>query len=78
MKRKELEIRQKERAERKMTKNVSMKRSLNENFRLTQDELLEEAIETEKINLASLGIRRFLKTTTVFLIKSFYRCLSQA
>jgi hypothetical protein len=78
MKRKELEIRQKERAERKMTKNVSMKRSLNENFRLTQDELLEEAIETEKINLASLGIRRFLKTTTVFLINSFYRCLSQA
>jgi hypothetical protein len=57
MKRKELEIRQKERAERKMTKNVSMKRSLNENYRLTQDELLEEAIETEKINLASLGIK---------------------
>ena len=55
MKRKELEIRQKERAERKMTKNVSIKRNFNENYRLTQDELLEEAIETEKINLASLG-----------------------
>ena len=56
MKRKEVEIRQKERAERKMTKNVSMKRSFNENYRLTQEELLREAIETEKINLASLGM----------------------
>ena len=56
MKRKEVEIRQKERAERKMTKNVSMKRRFNENYRLTQEELLREAIETEKINLASLGM----------------------
>ena len=38
-----------------MTKNTSTKRSFNEYYRLTQDELLEEAIETEKINIASLG-----------------------
>lgn len=55
-KRQELELKQKEREELKFKKNNSINKKQNNEFRrLTQEELLEEAKITEKINLASLG-----------------------